>query len=64
MPNKYPEKKNWSLPKQKYKLTNWPVYNQALGNRGDIEFWITEKQELTRSKNIWPNELATSEELW
>ncbi|RUR06054.1 hypothetical protein ELY15_13600 [Legionella sp. km772] len=26
MPNKYPQKKGWNVPKQKYKLTNWSDY--------------------------------------
>ena len=43
MPNKYPEKKGWRVPKQKYKLNNWAAYNQALRNRGDIEFWISDE---------------------
>jgi hypothetical protein len=43
MPNKYPEKKGWLVPKQKYKLNNWAAYNQALRNRGDIEFWISDE---------------------
>jgi len=43
MPNKYPPKKCWNLPKQKYKLLNWIEYNQALRNRGNIEFWITDE---------------------
>ncbi len=40
MPNKHPEKKGWKLQKQRYKVTNWSEYNQALRNRGDVEFWI------------------------
>lgn len=43
MPNKYPEKKDWMLQKQKYKVTNCTEYNQALRNRGDIEFWINDE---------------------
>ena len=43
MPNKYPEKKGWKLQKQRYKVTNWTEYNQALRNRGDIEFWINDQ---------------------
>lgn len=42
MPNKYSEKKGWKLPKQKYKISNWPEYNKALRNRGKIELWISE----------------------
>jgi hypothetical protein len=43
MPNKYSEKKGWKVPKQKYKVSNWSEYNQALRNRGRIEFWIDEE---------------------
>jgi hypothetical protein len=42
MPNKYPEKKGWNVPKQHYKVSNWPEYNQALRNRGNIEVWISD----------------------
>ena len=30
MPNKYPEKKGWDVPKQKYKVSNWADYNESL----------------------------------
>jgi hypothetical protein len=43
MPNKYPEKKGWFVPKQKYKVNNWAAYNQALRNRGGIEFWMSDE---------------------
>ena len=42
MPHKYAQSKGWHLPKQKYKLTNWSEYNNALKNRGRIDFWMTE----------------------
>ena len=42
MPNKYPLKKGWNVPKQKYKVTNWPSYNAALCHRGEIDFWLSE----------------------
>jgi hypothetical protein len=42
MPNKYPKKKGWNVPKQKYKLTNWSDYNEALRRRGDIMVWLSE----------------------
>ena len=42
MPNKYPEKKEWKVPKQKFKVTNWSEYNKALRRRGDITVWISE----------------------
>jgi len=42
MPNKYPKKKGWNVPKQKYKLTNWSDYNASLRSRGDITVWLSE----------------------
>lgn len=42
MPNKYPQKKGWNVPKQKYKLKNWSEYNEALRRRGDITVWLSE----------------------
>ena len=43
MPNKYAEKKGWELPKQKYKISNWTEYTQALRDRGNIEVWISDE---------------------
>ena len=43
MPNKYPLKKGWNVPKQKYKLTNWAEYNAALCRRGEIDVWLSEE---------------------
>lgn len=42
MPNKYPQKQGWKVPKQKYKISNWSDYNEALRRRGDITFWLSE----------------------
>ena len=42
MPNKYPIKKGWDVPKQKYKVTNWPEYNAVLKRLGDITVWLSE----------------------
>ncbi|WP_423064311.1 transposase [Candidiatus Paracoxiella cheracis] len=42
MPNKYPNKKGWTIPKQKYKVSNWREYNNALRNRANIEIWISD----------------------
>ena len=41
MPNKYPQKKGWNVPKQKYELTNWSDYNEALRQRGSIIVWLS-----------------------
>ena len=43
MPNKYPNKKGWKLPKQRYKVSNWSEYNEALRQRGNIEVWISQE---------------------
>jgi len=42
MPNKHPEKKGWRVPKQRYKISNWPEYNEALRQRGNIELWLSD----------------------
>ena len=42
MPYKYPTKKGWHVPKQKHKVRNWSEYNNALINRGRIDFWLSE----------------------
>ena len=42
MPNKYPIRKGWDVPKQRYKVSNWPEYNKALRQRGSLEVWISQ----------------------
>ncbi|ODN42371.1 IS5 family transposase [Piscirickettsia litoralis] len=42
MPYKYPKKKGWNVPKQKYKVKNWPTYNNSLRNRGRVDVWVSE----------------------
>jgi hypothetical protein len=52
---KKPPKKPQGQPKQKsgekkskkkYKVRNWKEYNEALVNRGRIEFWLSEEGSL------------------
>jgi hypothetical protein len=43
MPNKYPEKKGWDVPKQKYTVSNWSDYNKSLRSRGDITVWLSDE---------------------
>ena len=50
MPNKYPEKKGWEVPKQKFKVTNWSEYNKALCRRGDTTVWLSEDARSQWSK--------------
>lgn len=42
MPNKYSQKKKWSLKKQHYKVINWSEYNESLRRRGAIDVWLSE----------------------
>ena len=42
MPNKYPEKKGWKVPKQKYKVSNCTDYTESLRQRGNITVWLSE----------------------
>jgi hypothetical protein len=42
MPYKYNESRRHKIKKAKYKVTNWPAYNNALRWRGDITIWFTE----------------------
>src|ERR1035437_4397574 len=43
MPYKYSESRRHTFTKPKYKVTNWPDYNEALRRRGDITIWFTEE---------------------
>ena len=43
MPYKHNESRRHKFSKPKYKVTNWPEYNEALRRRGDITIWFTEE---------------------
>ncbi len=43
MPNKFLNQKGIEIKKQKYKLSNWSEYNEALKRRGDIEVWLCQE---------------------
>ena len=43
MPKKYPEKKGWKVPKQKFKVTNWSEYSESLRQRGNITVWLSDE---------------------
>ena len=43
------------MAKQKFKITNWNVYNKALVNRGLLTFWLDESAILA-----WYDEPKTS----
>ncbi|HEY8905869.1 MAG TPA: IS5 family transposase [Rhodoferax sp.] len=42
MPFKHNESRSHKFTKPKYKITNWPEYNDSLRQRGDITIWFTE----------------------
>jgi hypothetical protein len=42
VPYKHNEIRCHKFTKPKYKVTNWPEYNDALRRRGDITIWFTE----------------------
>ena len=42
MPFKHNESRSHKFIKPKYKVTNWPEYNNSLRQRGDITIWFTE----------------------
>ncbi len=43
MPNKYLNKKGIEIKKQRYKITNWAEYNEALCQRGRIDVWLSQE---------------------
>jgi hypothetical protein len=42
MPHKFNADRRDKIPKQKYRVTNWATYNEALRRRGDLTIWISE----------------------
>src|SRR5258708_4864444 len=43
MPYKHNQSRRHKIEKARYKVTNWPEYNKALRQRGDITIWFTEE---------------------
>jgi len=43
VPYKHSESRRHKFTKTKYKVTNWPKYNEDLRRRGDITIWFTEE---------------------
>jgi hypothetical protein len=42
MPYKFNDPRRDQIPKSKYRVTNWSVYNESLRRRGDLTVWITD----------------------
>jgi len=43
MPYKHNEKRKHKFTKAKYKISNWPEYNEALRRRGNVTIWMSEE---------------------
>jgi Transposase DDE domain len=43
MPYKHNQSRRHKIENARYKVTNWPEYNQALRQRGDVTIWFTEE---------------------
>jgi hypothetical protein len=43
LPYKHNENRRHKFTKPKYKVTNWPEYNDALRRRSDITIWFTKE---------------------
>ena len=43
MPYKHNQSRRHKIEKARYQVTNWPEYNKALRQRGDITIWFTEE---------------------
>lgn len=41
MPNRYPKRAQHTYTKQPYRVRNWPAYESALRNRGDLTLWLS-----------------------
>jgi hypothetical protein len=41
MPYKANEARRHTIPKARYKVTNWPEYDKALQQRGSLTVWVT-----------------------
>ncbi len=42
MPYKFNDARRDKIPKAQYRVTNWPVYNESLGLRGDLTVWVAD----------------------
>lgn len=40
MPHKFNTSRRHEIKKKRYRVTNWPVYNESLCQRGDVTIWL------------------------
>jgi Transposase DDE domain len=41
MPHKANDPRRHKFPKARYRVDNWPMYDAALRDRGDLTMWVT-----------------------
>ena len=41
MPHKANDPRRHKFPKARYRIDNWPAYDAALRDRGDLTVWVT-----------------------
>jgi hypothetical protein len=41
MPYRFNEPRRHKIPRARYRVQNWPAYEQALQRRGDLTVWVT-----------------------
>ena len=45
MPYKFNDARRHKFEKKKYRITNWPAYNESLRQRGDVTIWLSDEVE-------------------
>ena len=45
MPYKFNDARRHKFEKKRYRITNWPAYNESLRQRGDVTVWISPQVE-------------------
>jgi len=41
MPHKFNASRRHKFEKRRYRITNWPAYNESLRQRGDVTVWLS-----------------------
>ena len=41
MPYKFNDARRHKFEKKRYRITNWPAYNESLRQRGDVTIWLS-----------------------
>ena len=42
MPYKFNDARRYKIPKAKYRVANWSIYNESLRRRGDLTVWVAD----------------------